>query len=61
MEKALDWVIGIGLIAVGIILLIILLDRPEKPSGEFGKAARLESFTLAIGLILWGILYLSMI
>jgi hypothetical protein len=61
MEKALDWIIGLGLITLGVILLIILLDRSEKPSGEFGKAARIESLTLAIGLILWGILYLSMI
>lgn len=61
MEKVLDWVIGIGLIALGIILLNILLDRSEKPTGEFGKAARFESFTLAICLILWGILYLVVI
>jgi len=56
MDSLFDWIIGIGLVVIGI--LILKFSRTEKHDNEFGKAAHYQLIIIGIFLIIGGIIYL---
>lgn len=58
MDSLFDWIIGLGLVVLGILILIVKFSRTEKHDNEFGKAANYQLIIIGIFLIIGGIIYL---
>lgn len=61
MDILLDWIIGLGLIVIGILLLILQFSRTKKHDNVFGKAVHYQLIVVGFFLIIGGLTYLSRI